>query len=93
MECAIVALPILLSIAMQVVAFEYATASIEREIYKYVRSAGEYADAEAIRQSADASVARTARLAAKLVSISETVSEDSLIDSSTLTRKLVPTRT
>ena len=102
LEYVIVALPILLSIfysirqdlnfAPQVVALEYAAASIDREIYQYVTCACKYADAEAMRhKELDASAARTSRLCSELVRVSEVISEDSLIDSSALMRKLVPT--
>ena len=102
LQYTIVALPILLAIffsirqdlnfAPQVVAFEFAAASIDREIYKYVTNVCEYADAEAMRRKErDASAARTARLCSELVRIStQSISDESLTDSSALMRKLVP---
>ena len=98
----IVALPIVLAIflsirqdlnfAPQVVAFEFAAACIDCESYKYITSACEYADAEAVRQNErDACAARTSRLCSELVRIStQSISDDSLTDSSSLMRKLVP---
>jgi hypothetical protein len=105
LQYTIVALPILLAIffsirqdlnfAPQVVSFEFAAASIDREIYKYVTNVCEYADAEAMRRKdrkdRDASAARTARLCSELVRIStQSISDESLTDSSALMRKLVP---
>ena len=101
-DATIVALPIVLAIffsmrhdlnfAPQVVAFEFAAASIDREIYKYVTNACEYSDAEAMqRKERDASAARMARLCSELVRIStQSISDDSLTDSSALMRKLGP---
>ena len=102
LQYTIAALPILLAIffsirqdlnfAPQVIAFEFAAASIDQEIYKYVTNVCEYSDAEAMRRKErDASAARTARLCSEIVRIStQSISEDSLTDPSALMRKLVP---
>ena len=102
LQYTIAALPILLAIffsirqdlnfAPQVIAFEFAAASIDQEIYKYVTNVCEYSDAEAMRRKErDASAARTARLCSEIVRIStQSISDDSLTDSSALMRKLVP---